>query len=97
MRMGYLGPGTSENGTKPRHRNMRSEAVFGTSVTPANSATSSDAKAYDRSAAQRAQHVDVVVVPFASLSKATRRGLDRAAGAYGEYLGLEARVSVADV
>jgi hypothetical protein len=45
----------------------------------------------------RAQHVDVVVVPFASLSKATRRGLDRAAGAYGEYLGLEARVSVADV
>ena len=45
----------------------------------------------------RTAHVDVVVVPFGTLSPATRRGLDRAAGAYGEYLGLEARVSIAEV
>ena len=45
----------------------------------------------------RAVHVDVVVAPFGRIPAATRRALDGAAAAYGEYLGLEARVSVAEV
>lgn len=45
----------------------------------------------------RAAHVDVAVVPFGDLSPATRRGVERATAAYGAYLGLEARVSIADV
>jgi hypothetical protein len=45
----------------------------------------------------RAAHVDVEVTPFGRIPAAARRGLDRAAAAYGEYLGLDARVSIADV
>lgn len=45
----------------------------------------------------RAAHVDVEVTPFGRIPAAAQRGLDRAAAAYGEYLGLDARVSIADV
>ncbi len=45
----------------------------------------------------RSAHVEVVVGPFRTLRRAAQRGLERAAGAYGEYLGLEARVSIAEV
>lgn len=43
----------------------------------------------------RAAHVDVVVAPFGALSRVARRGVARAAEEYGEYLGLDARVSTA--
>jgi hypothetical protein len=45
----------------------------------------------------RAAHVDVQVSPFGRIPAAARRGLARAADEYGEYLCLDARVSVADV
>jgi hypothetical protein len=43
----------------------------------------------------RAAHVDVEVTPFGDIPAAAQRGLARAADAYGEYLGLDARVLVA--
>ncbi|MEZ5323326.1 MAG: winged helix DNA-binding domain-containing protein [Microthrixaceae bacterium] len=44
----------------------------------------------------RSARVDVVVAPFGNLTARQRRGIERAAGEYGRFLGVEARTVSAD-